>query len=112
VGESLRAGEVRPVPDGHGPTICDALQPPVTKQINVDVLRAHDVLPLTVIDAEVAAAMRFAFTQLKLVVEPGGAAALAAVLAGKVDPREGTVITLSGGNVAPALFAAVLNEAI
>jgi threonine dehydratase len=110
VGESLRAGEVRPAPGGV-PTICDALQPPITYPVNVDVLRAHNVRPLTVSDAEVAAAMRFAFRTLKLVVEPGGAAAMAAVLAGKVAPREGTVITLSGGNVDPALFAAILTEA-
>jgi threonine dehydratase len=56
--------------------------------------------------AEVFAAMRFAFTHLKLVVEPGGAVALAAVLAGKL-PTPGAVsgIILSGGNVDPARFA-------
>lgn len=108
VGASLRAGAVTPVPDGSEPTICDALQPPATKHIILDVLRAHNVAPLTVTDAEVAAAMRFAFQQLKLVAEPGGAAALAAVLAGKVSPAEGTVITLSGGNVDPALFARII----
>ncbi len=49
--------------------------------------------------AEVAAAMRLAFEKLHLVVEPGGAVALAAVLAGKVNLRGVTAITLSGGNV-------------
>jgi threonine dehydratase len=108
VGASLRAGELRPVPTGSSPTLCDALQPPMTKSINFDVLCSHNVRPLTVTDAEVAHAMRFGFAQLKLVLEPGGAAALAAVLAGKVEPGEGTVITLSGGNVDPALFADIL----
>ncbi len=112
VGQSLAAGAVVPVLDRDRPTICDALVPPVTKAINVDVLRANNVRAITVTDAEVAAAMRFAFTQLKLVVEPGGAAALAALLAGKVEPVEGTVITLSGGNVDPALFARVLTGVI
>jgi threonine dehydratase len=111
VGESLCAGELRPVPAERGATICDALQPPITKQVNLDVLHTHNVRPLTVTDAEVSEAMRFAFRTLKLVLEPGGAAALGAVLAGKVEPREGTVITLSGGNVDPALFANVLTEA-
>jgi threonine dehydratase len=111
VGASLRAGTLTPAPADQA-TMCDALQPPMTKAINLDVLLSHTVRPLTVTDAEVAAAMRYAFRVLKLVVEPGGAAALAAVLAGKVEPHEGTVITLSGGNVDPALFARVLTEAV
>jgi threonine dehydratase len=57
-------------------------------------------------DAEVTAAVAFAFRELKLVVEPGGAAALAALLSGKVDVSGKTaVIVLSGGNVDPDLFA-------
>ena len=62
-------------------------------------------------DAEVKAAMRFAFRTLKLVVEPGGAVCLAAVLAGKLDVAGRVVaMTLSGGNVDTELFRAVLNE--
>ena len=54
-------------------------------------------------------AMRFAFEHLKLVVEPGGAVALAAVLAGRVEARGRTVgVVLSGGNVDPAVFARAL----
>ena len=52
--------------------------------------------------------MRLAFARLRLVVEPGAAAALAAVLAGKVAADDGTVIMLTGGNVDPARFAEVL----
>jgi threonine dehydratase len=64
---------------------------------------------LGVSDAEVAAAMRFAFEEMKLVVEPGGAVALAALLASKFDAKGKTVaIVLSGGNVDPALFAKVI----
>jgi threonine dehydratase len=66
---------------------------------------------LTVSDAEVRAAMRFAFRHLKLVVEPGGAVALAAVLAGKVDTSgRTTAVVLSGGNVDADLFAEIQRE--
>ena len=64
---------------------------------------------LLVSDAEVALAVRYAFATLKLVVEPGGAVALAALLAGKLDLRGRTAgIVLSGGNVDAALFASIL----
>jgi threonine dehydratase len=64
---------------------------------------------VTVSDAEVAEAMRFAFRTLKLVVEPGGAVSLAALLAGKVAAGGRTIgVVLSGGNVDPGLYAQVL----
>ena len=64
---------------------------------------------LTASDTEVALAVRYAFEELKLVVEPGGAVAAAAVLAGKVEARGRTVgVVLSGGNVDPNLLAEVL----
>lgn len=60
-------------------------------------------------DEEVAAAMRFAFEELKLVVEPGGAVALAALLSGQFDAKgKAVALVLSGGNVDPALFARVI----
>ena len=63
----------------------------------------------TVTDAEVAEAMRFAFRWLKLVVEPGGAVSLAALLSGKVAARDLTTgVVLSGGNVDPGLFAEII----
>jgi threonine dehydratase len=63
-----------------------------------------------VTDAEVAEAMRYAFSVLKLVVEPGGSAGLAALLAGKVNTYGADTIgvVLSGGNVDPEQFARVL----
>jgi threonine dehydratase len=66
---------------------------------------------LVVSDADVREAMRFAFRHLKLVVEPGGAVALAAVLSGKIQTRDRiTVIVLSGGNVDRKLFAEVQRD--
>ena len=53
---------------------------------------------------EVASAMSFAFRHLHLVVEPGGAVALAALIAGKVDAPEGSVVVVSGGNVDPGVY--------
>jgi threonine dehydratase len=52
--------------------------------------------------------MRTAFASLRLVVEPGGAAGLAALLAGKVDLPKDSVVVLSGGNVDPALYASII----
>ena len=64
---------------------------------------------LTVSDAEAAEAMRFAFRHLKLVIEPGGAVSLAALLSGKAETRgRVTGIVLSGGNVDPALYAEII----
>ena len=60
---------------------------------------------MTVTDDEVRAAQRFAFSRLHLVVEPGGAAALAAALAGKVPLDEATVLMLTGGNVDAHAYA-------
>ena len=66
---------------------------------------------LVVTDPEVRDAMRLAFRDLKLVVEPGGAAALAAVLAGRLETRgRVTAVTLSGANVDPEAFARVLTS--
>jgi threonine dehydratase len=64
-----------------------------------------------VTDDEVRSAMRFAFRHLKLVVEPGGSVALAAVLSGKIKTRDRTtVVVLSGGNVDTDMFAAIQSE--
>ena len=61
-------------------------------------------------DEQVLSAMRFAFQNLKLVVEPGGAIALAALLADKSSYRDKTVLViLSGGNVDDAIFRRALN---
>lgn len=111
VGQALAAGElVHAAPDAPK-TICDALQPNITKPINLAVLQGRAEPGITVTDDEVRAAQRFAFASLRLVIEPGGAAALAAALAGKVPVDDGTVIMITGGNADPAAFAATIAAA-
>lgn len=105
---SLLLGErVSNAPDAR--SICDALQAPTPGEVTFPINRALLAGGLVVSDDDVRTAMRFAFRTLKLVVEPGGAVALAAVLAGKI-PTEGrvTAVVLSGGNVDPAAFAAIV----
>ncbi len=108
---SLEAGEILPVKDLLHPTYCDALQTPQTYPINFDVLRNRVSQGVSVTTAEVAAAMRLVFEKLHLVVEPGGAVALAAVLAGKIELKPVTAVTLSGGNVDRETFVQLLAQA-
>jgi threonine dehydratase len=108
VGQSLAAGEIVRAAKDPPKTICDALQPTATKPINLSVLQGRADPGVSVTDDEVRAAQRFAFTKLRLVVEPGGAAALAAALAGKVTLGEHTVIMLTGGNTDAVSFAATI----
>lgn len=93
------------------PSICDALLAPQPGELTFSINRRLVRRGLSVTDSEVKAAMAFAFQALKLVVEPGGAVCLAAVLSRKFDFANRTVaITLSGGNVDAELFSAVLGE--
>ncbi len=108
VTRSLAAGVILSVEDLAYPTECDALQTPETWPINFAVLQARGVRGVVVTREEVRHAMRVAFERLHLVVEPGGAAALAAVLAGKVPLGDAMLVTLSGGNVDPELYAEII----
>jgi threonine dehydratase len=108
MGRSLEAGEILPVGPNPPPTLCDALQTPRVSPITFGILRGRDAKALSVSDAEVREAMRFAWRQHQLTVEPGGSVALAALLAGKVEPIEGTVAVISGGNVDPELHARII----
>jgi threonine dehydratase len=108
---SLAVGEIVPVAQDAPNTFCDALQTPRVSPITFGILRERKALALAVTDAEVADAVRFAWEGHGLVVEPGGAVALAALLAGKIEPREGTAVILSGGNIDPALHARIIGEA-
>ena len=106
---SLESGSIQRVDLAKAPpTACDALQTPSTKPVNFAVMQARVRNWARVSEAEVRAAQRYAFSRLRLVVEPGGAVALAAVLAGKAPTDGRTAVTLSGGNADPAAFAHVL----
>ncbi|MGO1117308.1 threonine ammonia-lyase [Rhodovibrionaceae bacterium A322] len=107
---SLEAGE-RLFIDPEARSFCDALLSPFPGVITFALQQKLVSGAYGVSDEEVAAAMVYAFKTLKLVVEPGGAVCLAALLSGKL-PTEGRTIalTLSGGNVDPALFASVLEK--
>ena len=107
---SLAAGTRLPNPPG-GSTLCDALLTTVPGEMTFAINQHHLAGGVVVTDAEVLAAMRFAFTHLKLVVEPGGAVALAALLARRFDAERRVVgLVLSGGNVDAPLFARALAD--
>jgi threonine dehydratase len=89
-------------------SICDALQTPtpgeLTWSINKDLLSPG----IVVTDDEVREAIRFTFRHLKLVAEPGGSAALGAVIGGKIETAgKVTVVVISGGNIDAAMFASI-----
>ena len=106
MGESLRRGAIVSVGSSPPTTSCDALQTLRVADLTFGILRERSATGVAVSEAEIADAMRFAFETLKLVVEPGGAVALAAALAAKL-PLAGTVLVVSGGNVDPATFRAM-----
>jgi len=111
MGRSLELGEIVPVAADAPNTFCDAIMTPLVSPITFGILRDRNARPVSVSDAEVADAIRFAWAEHSLVVEPGAAVGLAALLAGKIPPMEDTVVMLSGGNVDPALHARIIAEA-
>ena len=108
---SLDLGEIVPVPADARSTFCDALQTPRVSPITFGILRERASAALSVSDDEAAEAVRFAWDRHGLVVEPGGAVGLAALLSGKLAAMDETVVVLSGGNVDPALHARIIAEA-
>lgn len=108
MGRSLELGEIVPVGPNPPTTACDALQTTRVSPLTFDVLKARGARGVAVSEAEVAAAQRHTFRHLRVVVEPGGAVALAAVLAGKVKLGARTLVILSGGNVDATAYARVL----
>ncbi len=102
---SLEASWIEPVGPNPPPTACDSLQTLRVSPLTFDVLSRRDATGVAVSEPEIAAAQRWAAEKLRLVVEPGGAVGLAAVLAGKVKPEPGLLVILSGGNVDLAAYA-------
>ncbi|HYC96307.1 MAG TPA: threonine/serine dehydratase [Sphingomicrobium sp.] len=100
---SLELGEIVPVGPDAPPTLCDALQTPRVSPITFGILKARGACGIAVTESEVAAAVRWAWEKHRLVVEPGGAASIAALLAGKAEIVPETVVLLSGGNIDPVL---------
>ena len=107
--QSLARGERVTIPVPR--TIADGMQTTSPGEIPFAIFSRLGAGIVTVSDDELRAAMRFAFERLKLVLEPSGAAALAALLFEKVPVRGRRVgVTLSGGNVDPQTFAAALTS--
>ncbi len=106
VARSLRAGE-RVAVDVR-PTIADGQQTDTPGERPWEIIRALVDDVVTVSDADIVDAMRFLFERVKVVAEPSGASALAALLAGRVALRGGPVgVVVSGGNVDAARFASL-----
>jgi threonine dehydratase len=102
---SLEAGR-RIMLDDIPRTIADGLQAPTPGEVPFEVNRRLLDGVLTVSDAEIVEAMVFAFERLKLVLEPSGAVALAAVLSERLDvERQRVGVIFSGGNISAARFA-------
>ena len=109
--QSLEAGEIIPVGAGAPDTFCDAIMTLHVSPITLGILSERGARALSVSDAEVAEAIRFAWVKHQLVVEPGAAVGLAALIAGKLPPAEDTVVIVSGGNIDPALHARIIGQA-
>jgi threonine dehydratase len=117
---SLKAGHPAPVAPGAderdvpanptGPSLCDALLAPQPGDIPFAINGPRLAGALAVSDDEALAAMAFAFRHLKLVLEPGGAVALAALLTGKLELNGRTAVAVaSGGNVDPEVFCRAIS---
>jgi threonine dehydratase len=105
---SLEGGAIVPVGPDAPHTFCDAIQTPRVSPITFQILQSRRAKGVSVSDREVEEAIRMAWREHGLTVEPGGAVALAAALHGKIEPVGETVLILSGANVDPALHARIV----
>jgi threonine dehydratase len=110
VQRSLERGEIVHIDVPQ--TIADGLQTQAPGELTFGALRAHHARIVTVSDDELCQAMRFAFERLKIVIEPSGAAGLAAILSGRLDVRgKRAAVIVSGGNVDADRFTRLLAAA-
>nr|WP_315384416.1 threonine/serine dehydratase [uncultured Sphingomonas sp.] len=105
---SLEAGWIEPVGDNPPPTACDSLQTLRVSALTFEVLARRGATGIAVSEREIRKAQRWAAAKLRLVVEPGGAAGIAALLAGKIPAELGTLVIVSGGNVDQEDYARAL----
>jgi threonine dehydratase len=107
---SLESGTAVPVPPDAPPTRCDALQTTLVSPLTLGALLDQGARGVSVSEGETASAMAWAAGNLRLIVEPGGAVALAAALTGRAGPlTDRTVVLISGGNVDPLPYAEILS---
>ena len=112
MGRSLRGGTIVPVGPNPPPTRCDALQTLLVSPLTFDVLTTRRAEAVSVSEAEVVAAMGLAHRELGIMLEPGGAVALAALQSGKLAAGERTLVLLSGGNIDPGLFSDLVGTGV
>lgn len=106
---SLASGSRESVsPDAR--SVCDALLTPSPGRLTFPILQRRLAGAVTVTDGQAVEAMRYAFEELHLVLEPGGAVALAALLCGKVESSGTTAVVLSGGNIAAGEFCRLTED--
>lgn len=107
--KSLLAGERVANPKGLR-TICDAIMTPMPNEVTFPINKALLAGAVTASDDDVRAAMRFAFAHFKIVIEPGAAVGIAAVLNGQIDISGKTIATVAtGGNIDPERFCRLIN---
>ena len=110
ISRSLAAGKICSH-DGSGKTFCDALMAPHPGDITYGVMSTNLAGGVTATDDEVEIAIATAFHYFKLVVEPGGAVALASILNGKIPCAKRTVVAVaSGGNIDSTLFSEIIGR--
>jgi threonine dehydratase len=107
---SLEAGEIVPV--AVGPTIADGIAVARPGTLNFDIIRRTVDDVVTVSDDDIARALVVLLERAKLVVEPAGAAGVAALLAGVVEVEGPVVVVLSGGNIDPMVMERVIGRGL
>ena len=106
---SLERGGIVPVQEPAPPTSCDALQTKRVSPLTFGALRDAGAVGVAVTEEEVREAIRFAFARLRIVAEPGGAVALAALISGRAgDVPDGSVVVVSGGIIDPRAYAEII----